>query len=123
MGEVEHIDIKEFQQLGFLQEANRQSHPHGLALEITTWRDDEDYVFPMTYVGLDATAVAAVRALLAGEAVDQEVRDKIVQAVEAGEQFQPGSCYISGVWDYRDDPEGIVFGSVAMATARSERIG
>jgi len=36
MSETKHIDIKEFQELGFLQEANRQFfHPHGLALEVT----------------------------------------------------------------------------------------
>ena len=55
-----HIDLAEFRQLGFLQEANRQFfHPHGLALEMT-FEDD-------------------------------------------------GSVRLSGVWDYRGDPEGIIF--------------
>lgn len=59
---MKHIDIKEFRELGFLQEANRLFfHLHGLALEVTV-EDD-------------------------------------------------GSEHLSGVWDYRDDPEGIAFGS------------
>jgi hypothetical protein len=61
MTDVKHMDMDEFRDLGFLQEANRQFfHPLGLALEIT----------------------------LADEGVP---------------------THISGVWDYREDPEGIVF--------------
>jgi hypothetical protein len=59
---VKHMDIKEFHELGFLQEANRQFfHPHGLALEI---RVSED-----------------------------------------------GSESLGGIWDCREDPEGVVFGN------------
>jgi hypothetical protein len=61
MSDIKHIPIKEFREIGFLQEANRQFfHPLGLALEINV--DDE-----------------------------------------TGEET------ISGVWDYREDPEGIEF--------------
>jgi len=60
--EVKRIDIKEFRETGFLQEANRQFfHPHGLALEIVVAAD--------------------------------------------------GTERLGGVWDYRDDPEGVVFGN------------
>jgi len=56
------MDIKEFREFGFLQEANRLFfHPLGLALEIMI--DDE-----------------------------------------TGEE-----C-LGGIWDYRDDPEGMAFG-------------
>ena len=58
---IKHMDIKEFREIGFLQEANRQFfHPLGLALEITT----EENGIPE---------------------------------------------HISGVWDYRGDPEGVAF--------------
>jgi len=61
MPEIKRINIKEFQEKGFLQEANRQFfHPLGLALEV---------VF------------------------DRET----------------GEVKLGGVWDYRDDPEGILF--------------
>lgn len=59
--EIKHIDITEFRESGFLQEANRLFfHPLGLALEIM--------------------------------------------------QEEDGSEHLSGIWDYREDPEGITFG-------------
>jgi len=64
MEKVKRIDIKEFREKGFLQEANRQFfHPLGLALEIII--DDDT-----------------------GEVVS-----------------------LGGVWDYRDDPEGMFYGN------------
>jgi len=60
MEDVKRIDIKEFREKGFLQEANRHFfHPLGLALEIII-EDD-------------------------------------------------GSEKLGGIWDYRDDPEGMFF--------------
>lgn len=60
-GDVRRIDIKEFREAGYLQEANRRFfHPLGLALEITVEAD--------------------------------------------------GTERLGGVWDYRDDPEGMLFG-------------
>lgn len=60
MSEVKRIDMKEFREGGFLQEANRLFfHPLGLALEIVVNED--------------------------------------------------GSERLGGVWDSRDDPEGIAF--------------
>jgi len=62
---TKRIDIKEFREEGFLQEANRQFfHPLGLALEII--------------------------------------------------QEEDGTESLGGVWDYRDDPEGIVFSEGTM---------
>lgn len=61
MSNVKHIDLSEFIEQGFLQEANRLFfHPLGLALEI-------DY------------------------------------------NEDTGKPFLSGVWDYRDDPEGIIY--------------
>jgi hypothetical protein len=57
---IKRIDIKEFREIGFLQEANRLFfHPLGLALEVSVNED--------------------------------------------------GSEFISGVWDSRDDEEGIAY--------------
>ncbi len=59
--EIKRIPIKEFRELGFIQEINRRLlHPCGLALEV--------------------------------------ILDK-----ETGEET------LGGVWDYRDDPEGMAF--------------
>jgi len=61
MAGIKRMDIKEFQNRGYLQEANRLFfHPLGLALEVII--DEED-----------------------------------------------GSVKLGGIWDSRDDPEGMVF--------------
>lgn len=62
MSEIKRIDIREFRELGYLQEANRQFfHPLGLALEVQV---------PETSRGKET---------------------------------------LGGVWDYRDDPEGVYY--------------
>ncbi len=80
MSEVKRIDIADFREQGFLQEANRQFfHPLGLALEVVVEED--------------------------------------------------GTERLGGVWDYRDDPEGVLFGGeiavdpgkVASVAAEAER--
>jgi len=59
--DIKYLDIKEFRERGYLQEANRRFfHPLGLALEITSEED--------------------------------------------------GSEHLSGIWDYREDPEGMTYG-------------
>ena len=67
------MDVKEFRELGYLQELNRQFlHPLGLALEIV----------------IDGTGV---------------------------ESF-------GGVWDYREDPEGISYGICQSDSERIQRL-
>lgn len=61
---IKRIDIKEFREIGYLQELNRRFlHPLGLALEIV---------------------------------IDSET----------------GEERLGGIWDYRDDPEGMLFDEV-----------
>jgi hypothetical protein len=68
--EPKHLPIKEFRELGYLQEVNRQFlHPLGLALEIS----------------IDDTGIES----------------------------------ISGIWDYRNDPEGIIYD---LKSSNSDRI-
>lgn len=58
--QINYMDLKEFIDAGFLQEANRRFfHPLGLALEVAKNRD--------------------------------------------------GTYSLTGIWDYRDDPEGIIY--------------
>lgn len=68
MEEVKRIDIKEFREIGFLQELNRQFlHPLGMALEII---------------------------------LDEETKEE----------------KLGGVWDYRDDKEGMMFNETLNTT-------
>jgi hypothetical protein len=70
---VKYLSVREFRELGFLQEINRRIlHPAGLALEVTVSTD--------------------------------------------------GAEQISGVWDFRDDPEGIVFGDLSKTENREKAV-
>jgi hypothetical protein len=74
--QVKRIDIKEFQEAGFLQEVNRQFlHPLGLALEVIV-------------------------------------------------NYDTGEVKLGGVWDYRDDPEGMLFadGEIEAKKAANVRV-
>lgn len=70
MKDIKHMDIKEFVERGFLQEANRLFfHPHGLALEVFVTDD---------------------------------------------------GMKLAGIWDSRDDPEGIVFDDLTTEEAKAK---
>ncbi len=75
---IKRMDMKEFQDGGYLQEANRRFfHPLGLALEVMG-DDDEDGNYVAEALG--------------------------------------------GVWDYRDDPEGMRFGKALLSPVKAEKI-
>lgn len=90
--EIKRMDIKEFREQGFLQEANRLFfHPLGLALEATIeWPDD----------------------------VTEEEKKKYIK-----ETNHPRAKWVlGGVWDYRDDPEGMLFGKDMIDKDKIRRI-
>jgi hypothetical protein len=70
---INYMDIKEFRELGFLQEVNRLFfHPLGLALEVVVEEDGDEH--------------------------------------------------LGGIWDYRDDPEGIIFLGGAIDESKAVRV-
>jgi len=72
--EVKRIPIKEFRELGFIQEINRRFlHPCGLAIEV-------------------------------------------IVDLETGEEK------LGGVWDYREDKEGIYFGDPLPSPAKANTV-
>lgn len=86
MSDIKYMNIKEFREKGFLQEANRLFfHPCGLALEVAC-KDCSGCLAIFGNIAPDCPVCH-------GDGADPE-----------------GEEYISGVWDYRDDPEGIYFG-------------
>jgi hypothetical protein len=115
MPEIKWIDAREFREAGFLQEANRLFfHPHGLALAVTTVKDEG----PVYTLALSAAQYETLREVLAerfdipesiGGGTD-DVRE-VIEAVDAALRYDVGDSYFQGVWDYRDDPEGVIFGS------------
>jgi len=73
MKDIKRIDIKEFREFGFLQEANRLFfHPLGLALEVE---------------------------------IDDDGNEKL-----------------GGIWDYRDDPRGILFADGVLDSKKAANV-
>lgn len=72
--DIKRIPIKEFRELGFIQEINRRLlHPCGLALEVIV-------------------------------------------------DFETGEEKLGGVWDYRDDPEGMAFAEGMINAEKAESV-
>jgi HK97 family phage prohead protease len=42
----------------------------------------------------------------------------LLEAIEGAARYDVGDSYFQGVWDYRDDPEGVIFGSWYGQTVR-----
>lgn len=84
---VKRMDIKEFREGGFLQEANRHFfHPLGLALETVS----------------EECGGCGGKGRLTTPVEGRDVECKSCNGSGRLER-------LGGVWDYRDDPEGIVF--------------
>ena len=91
--QIQYMDVETFRALGFLQEANRQFfHPHGLALE---WNS-----------GFTKEGVAALLER-SGVRFGEEAQEHIWTFIKSAGLDRPR---ISGIWDDRDDPEGIAYG-------------
>ncbi len=117
MADRKRIDAAAFRDEGFLQEANRQFfHPHGLALETTRVTDEPSVVLALTPEQFAAVRAAAEIALTASD------RD-LWARFDAAVTYDIGATWISGCWDERDDPEGVVFGDeIEDKTAKAGRV-
>jgi hypothetical protein len=116
MSDIAHMDIAEFRELGYLQEVNRRVlHPLGLALEVTVMdRESDDskmieVIAPVIQESLMQMNVSAEQAREAARLVVSKL-------------WPRGSERISGVWDYRDDPEGVYFGAGELDVNKADRI-
>jgi hypothetical protein len=73
-----YIDLKEFREIGYLHELNRQFlHPHGLAFEVTTDKetgavtfsgiqDNREYLDGMAFKKLDIKKIGNINLLMRG---------------------------------------------------------
>lgn len=126
--DIKHMPIGEFRSEGYLQELNRLFlHPLGLALEVTVMDGESDdaklieRLAPLIDANLRSLwgkpeLVAALQEK--SEEIARECARAIVAAL-----WPRGSEHISGVWDYRDDPEGMVFGAGEIDVNKADRIG
>ncbi len=81
---IKHMNITEFREKGYLQEANRRFfHTIGIALEISVFKWYQGFVYHI---------VKAFKMLIPRTHKEE----------------------ITGIWDYREDPEGIYFDFLHM---------
>lgn len=115
MAEPKLIDVGEFRERGFLQEANRLFfHPLGLALQVRTmtddWSDETIERSPWMRSRIEALAERLASRNLHFAQGHYEASDYRDFARELCRDIWPkGSQFIDGIWDYREDPEGIYF--------------
>jgi hypothetical protein len=90
---INYMTVSEFQSEGYLHEVNRQVlHPLGIALEVR---------------------------------VPKKRKMKLRERVQyAWWVFRHGSKdgWISGIWDYRDDPEGMAYGEGTLSPEKAKHI-
>lgn len=104
MAESRQLDINTFIAEGYLQEVNRRVlHPCGLALRVGVvngpWQDDEPEVDPNVRKIADALSLY----------IEDDV-EATAAAYDVMNALHPvGSAYLHSIWDYRDDPEGVIF--------------
>lgn len=104
---IKYIDLKEFHDFGYLQEVNRQFlHIFGLALELRSYKAAE--------------LERIIRHFLADDVDDRTVED--VRQLLRHFGIAPSIVSLGGVWDYRDDPEGIRYADGVIEPAKTERV-
>lgn len=103
--DINYIDIIEFQDEGYLHELNRRFlHPLGLALEIRQGWTRED-----------------VEELLKEKGV-QFGHDAVDNCMTIVHHLGLDEKHLGGVWDYRDDPDGMNYGDDLLNETKAARI-
>lgn len=108
--DITYMEIDEFREQGYLQEVNRLVlHPAGLALEVTspwTRKDIEDWV-----AETNADHIESVGNI-----------DPVAYLWSFIQAARMDKWHLSGVWDYRDDPEGMVYAKDQMSEEKRESV-
>lgn len=119
--DVNRMSVHEFRAFGYLQEVNRKFlHPLGLALEVGEATE------PTRVLMLTEPAVEALRLLIdrvrSGDPAQVAAMDALEQLVNQGQQLSAGDEILGGIWDCRDDHEGIMFGDDLLDPHKAVRV-
>lgn len=112
--DIKRIDIREFREVGFLQELNRlMLHPLGLALEVIE-EDCEQCEGDGSYSKMADCTTGGKDCACNGPRVLVDPCD--------GCGGKGHLDRLGGIWDYRDDPEGILFGGDQIDREKAIRV-
>jgi hypothetical protein len=119
--DVKRMPVREFVETGYLHEVNRRLlHPLGLALEVG--RADE----PTRVVLITDEAADALRILIdrvrAADPTATDAMSALEERLDGAELLQAGDYLFGGVWDCRDDAEGILFGPDVLDREKARRV-
>lgn len=125
MSDVTKLPITTFVTDGYLQEVNRLLlHPLGLAIEATSAEE------PVTWLSLDDRSVKALNDLVSfamqgGRYLSTTDLERLSKRIKEADRHDTGDMWLSGVWDYRADPEGIIFGGdyKAKLAVKAAKVG
>lgn len=110
MSYIEYISIEEFREQGFLQEVNRKVlHPCGLALEVRTGPGG---------VELSEEEINLLRVI----ATDMVAADTWAFLRDIADRAANSPDRLGRVWDYRTDPEGMVYGEGYPTVEKAEAV-
>ncbi len=119
--DIKRLPISEFRERGYLHEVNRLLlHPLGLALEVRTVSEPMRQVWLSEY---QAQALeGSVQGLIDRMGYTEGTAVLIVDALRRAPRYEPGDEALSGIWDCRDDPEGVVYGEDLLDQEKAERV-
>jgi hypothetical protein len=109
MTPIKYISPEEFREEGYLQEVNRRFlHPLGLAIEMVMNPSENPYAIVTVYDLAFLTAFLPEQPEDAPETIESAQRKNVLERVERAIENSNRAIF-SGVWDDRDDPEGVNF--------------
>lgn len=125
MNEIKRMAIKDFRNEGYLHEVNRLVlHPLGLAMEVNL--ADETGVSVSMNLADFVEAKMALRAAIAVMLDGAPAKARLQRLLGLFEQhpthYEAGDESLGGVWDDRDDPEGISYGDDLLSPEKAARI-
>lgn len=119
--DVPRMPIREFMDDGYLQEVNRRLlHPCGLALEVLV-AQEPTAVIRLTEGGLQALR-DMIEYVLSEDPSREAALHELEERLDEAEQLDPGDAFLSGIWDCRDDAEGVIFGPGVIDEAKARKV-
>lgn len=121
--DIKRMPIKEFRGAGYLHEVNRLVlHPLGLAMEVQVVKED---TIRLDLRAADVKLFEEISRAV-GDAVAEKLSTKqleqlaaLLARIENAPGFEAGDEILGGVWDYREDPEGIDYGDDLLSQPKA----